>query len=960
MIDTIESIGVNFENLSERKIFMKEQFVEFDYMDKIKINFKECHVSICPNGGLIAICKKKFFFDIKKGTKINDFIIVMHQNEKKKYLIPINWNYKERWIVTLDFNDKEQLYAICNDGYIYKIDILTERAVPKKSSEIFINQNIIKAKLIEDGFVALTVDNNFYYAKDIKNPVPKLIFPMSLLEFSNNVDFLLIPSSQTKSKKLELIITNDKGNGIIHIEVNEEEGKFNLIPKEENSEELKCEGVSLIEKDEIIPYIKNFSEQVVEQNTEEDTQYKNLGKIVALALSPKKDKFALYNKKGSAFIFKSDLNYISERKHSILEFDKNEEKMTEEEQSSIKNFEEGSQFLFCGEDILALCGLKFIILIDIDKNKFIYKINEDDNGKNDAQNINNVFFKCISEVDGLRFLTNNGIYFISEVPNELYEICSPFSVSSSKKLLKAYQDSINKVTNSEKSIREIKNLPNSIYKLQIAAANIFWTKVQEYEDKKESQLFLLQAAQHAKGFVKKDTFNFDKFYQMCKDIRTINNLRNHSKKPKLITYNEYKNMEPKDLIKKLIRNLNFGIAFKISEYLEEDIKLVYEKYAIACIKKIANNIDVKEEEQLSENLNEKLKQVKNFSFINLAKKAFKYNKDIIGMKFLENEKSILARLPKYIDKGEWDKVLELCENILDFNILISIFEKILKKTSTKDFVQIVGRHPNLKTYVIEYMNKYLKEQLDEYMNILKLPEETFFYALEQYFETPDYNKRIKYISLARENEKLIDNAINPNFDHKFYKTYLDSLERNLSFKVECLNLDKTVIPKAENTSFDISIYDTYKYGVKAEKYNWIESQNKHFNFSPEGMAIMKIISYSEIPTIGAIEALVKKNKNNLKKINLTYLNLADIYYNCKSYDNAAECIKLINGPTYFDYRIEMLKFMDKPEVALEIIITNKSLENMEELVKEIIKKKPKLLRKAKDIAEKNKVILNLE
>ena len=258
------------------------------------------------------------------------------------------------------------------------------------------------------------------------------------------------------------------------------------------------------------------------------------------------------------------------------------------------------------------------------------------------------------------------------------------------------------------------------------------------------------------------------------------------------------------------------------------------------------------------------------------------------------------------------------------------------------------------------MNKYLKEQLDEYMNILKLPEETFFYALEQYFETPDYNKRIKYISLARENEKLIDNAVNPNFDHKFYKTYLDSLERNLSFKVECLNLDKTVIPKAENTSFDISIYDTYKYGVKAEKYNWIESQNKHFNFSPEGMAIMKIISYSEIPTIGAIEALVKKNKNNLKKINLTYLNLADIYYNCKSYDNAAECIKLINGPTYFDYRIEMLKFMDKPEVALEIIITNKSLENMEELVKEIIKKKPKLLRKAKDIAEKNKVILNLE
>ena len=48
-------------------------------------------------------------------------------------------------------------------------------------------------------------------------------------------------------------------------------------------------------------------------------------------------------------------------------------------------------------------------------------------------------------------------------------------------------------------------------------------------------------------------------------------------------------------------------------------------------------------------LNDKMKNVQNFSFINLAKKAFKYNKNIIGMKFLENEKSILTKLPKYID-----------------------------------------------------------------------------------------------------------------------------------------------------------------------------------------------------------------------------------------------------------------------------------------------------------------------
>ena len=33
-----------------------------------------------------------------------------------------------------------------------------------------------------------------------------------------------------------------------------------------------------------------------------------------------------------------------------------------------------------------------------------------------------------------------------------------------------------------------------------------------------------------------------------------------------------------------------------------------------------------------------------------------------------------------VDKGDWDKVLELSENIIDTNILMSILEKMLKKT----------------------------------------------------------------------------------------------------------------------------------------------------------------------------------------------------------------------------------------------------------------------------------------
>ena len=191
--ETLESISINFEKMNEDYIFMKQQFVEFEPDYKIKFNFKEWHIAICPNGGLIAACKKKAIYDATRGSKINKNIIVTYQNLRTKYYIPIDWDYDKTWVVCLDFNEKEQLYAICNDGRIFKIDITTQKALEKPSSQLFENEPIVKAKLFEKGFIALTLNGDFYYVPDIKKPSPQLFFAMkSLLEFSNDVDFLLI------------------------------------------------------------------------------------------------------------------------------------------------------------------------------------------------------------------------------------------------------------------------------------------------------------------------------------------------------------------------------------------------------------------------------------------------------------------------------------------------------------------------------------------------------------------------------------------------------------------------------------------------------------------------------------------------------------------------------------------------------------------------------------------------
>ena len=127
ILEKADAINNNFEKAEGANYFMKEQITFFERPEKI--NFKECHVAISPNGGLVAICKKKGFLDISKGTKLNDNILIMYQDARQKFYIPINWDYAKRWIICLEFNENEKLYGICNDGTIYKLDIVVQRAL---------------------------------------------------------------------------------------------------------------------------------------------------------------------------------------------------------------------------------------------------------------------------------------------------------------------------------------------------------------------------------------------------------------------------------------------------------------------------------------------------------------------------------------------------------------------------------------------------------------------------------------------------------------------------------------------------------------------------------------------------------------------------------------------------------------------------------------------------------------
>lgn len=959
-IESLENISVNFDKIKD-EIYMKEKLYEFKELDKININFKECYVAICPNGGLIAVCKKRNYLDINKRSKINNCIIVMYQTCKKKYFIPIDWSYKDKYFILFDFNEKEQLYGICNDGSILKIDILTQKAVTKISSPIFSKDNIVKAKLFENGFIALTIHGNFYYIKDIKNPNPELFIDIkSQLHFSNDVEFLVIPASVSKTKNIELLITNEKGHGIIHVE-KVEDAKYYIVPINENSEKLMYKGISILKKDKLEPFLlnqENINDMSSLDKNSQDSQYQheNLRKIGAMAISPSKKNIALYDTRGVVFFFNSSLDLDISKYPRI----KSEIKMSEDlspneivEQQVVINYQEGFQFLFCGEDTVILSGLSLIFVINKQNGFTYYKIEE--MSENDMLK-GKLFLKCVSEVDGIRYLTNEGIFFISKVCNELYNICDPFSKSDNKMLVKSYLKYINRSVDSEKSLREIGNLDKAVNEVQIAAGNIFWVgdpPDEENYEKKEEQLFVLKAAQYGKNFLKSDDFNYDKFLETCKDIRCINNLRNHSTMPRLITFKEYKNFDSKDLIKKTMRLLNFGLAFEICHYLDYSDKKVYQRYAISKIKKAPPLLAKDEEDIFFQTLNEKLKNVTNLSYIKLAKKAFKYHKNRIGLKFLEKEKSVLSKIPQYIELNEWDTALELSQNIYDFNVINTVIYKIYKTETIDKFISIVKMHPDTKPIVIQFLQGKAPKKIESYLNNINNPEELFFFYIEQYFQTEYISQRKKYISLAREKLKFIDNTVNPNFDHKFYKNYIESLESNLKIKTEPKK--SIIISNPEKIPFDISIYDFYKIEIKElekENISIIDTQNKSIGFSESGLNMMKLIAYYENKKYKEMDNLINKN---VKKLGLTYLNLSEIYYNLNTYNKATEYIKLITDPRYINYKIQMLEYMNNYEAEIEVILTDKNIDNKNDLINNIIKKNPELKGKVEILCNKYQV-----
>ena len=931
-IDGLEMIATNFITSNSGMSFLKEKMTGFIKGKNLPLVFDYLLVAISKNGGLIGICKKVNYLDTKK-TDIQNNILVMHQNAGKRYYIPLDWDYNKRYLVSFEFNDKEQLFGFCNDGTVLKIDILTNKAVENadSNSSIIKDEGIVKAKLFEKGFIALTNKGNIYYVPDIKNSKP--IFIVNIkddpLGFSNEIDFIGIPSNRSKSGKFELLINNEKGNGLIHVE------RQDTVDSSDRYSSSKKVPLSILLSGKLEAYNtgKAKTEKITQKADDwEDLNSQNkeakasgtLGKVNAMCMSPTKDEIAVYCAKNSTvYIFPSnldDLRRFDKLIYSTSKLDSNLDDDEINEHKALFSFNNKKyQFLYCGRNSLALCGQRFIVLINKQNEILSFKITDENSMEAVA---GDTLFKCVTEIDGIRYFSKDGIFLISEVSPELYETCNPFSKHPAKNLINAYGAYLSKNADCDRQIREIaQDLPNAISTLQTAAINLYYTNENDESDAKELQMLLIKAAQYGKSFVQKGDFNYEKYVEKCRDMRIINSMRNLNDTPRFLTYEEYRNMDPDsatEFIKKILRHNNYPFAFELCNFLGYETDKIYQRFCVSNIKRIKDDFQA---DYLFNSLNRKLSECSNISYITLAKKCIKHNKNNLAEKFLEQEKSIVVKVPQYLQLKNWSKALNLAIESNDRTVIKVVIDKIFKvEKEIKDFIKIVGENKKAHKAVIEYLRMHDQDdKLRLYLGSKRDYEELLYMTLENFFKCKTIKDRREYLGEA----KKYLNELKGNSNLDFYKDYLKDLECSLKFKKNCIEPEKGIISSNAISPFDNSIFECYKLGI-SQHYDWIEKENKNFNIGQKKLTYIRFKKLAEEKRFVQIEEAVKKS--GYKKLDITPLGVAKILFNAKHYDGAVNYIKQVTDPNEFEEKINLLRKMGKHSDAIKIVMEDRKVD----------------------------------
>ncbi|PWV01624.1 putative Vacuolar protein sorting-associated protein 16 [Trypanosoma cruzi] len=306
------------------------------------------------------------------------------------------------------------------------------------------------------------------------------------------------------------------------------------------------------------------------------------------------------------------------------------------------------QFLWCGDKCITYLHLARQFDENAEFPTRLTLVNVDDPDQSEFLNDIPSSPYLFSECDGIRIFSSDAYQFLQVVSAPSRRIFSVGSRANSALLLLAFDEFMCGGTSSVKMIRDLQRNPaemNEAVNDCIAAAGFEWNISQQKR--------LMRVAAFGKSFC--SMYESDFFVNMTRRLRVLNALRK-SKVGMLMSQAQFLSLEGDRLSERLLQMCHHQLAYYICDFLGFNTRRVMMEWALAKLTKPF--FSVTEEKQTALDVIEKLNELKQNSFAEIACKLYVKQKKHAALLLLEAEKVALQQVPKLLDINQPELALQ--------------------------------------------------------------------------------------------------------------------------------------------------------------------------------------------------------------------------------------------------------------------------------------------------------------
>ncbi|CAG8511137.1 12226_t:CDS:10 [Acaulospora morrowiae] len=425
----------------------------------------------------------------------------------------------------------------------------------------------------------------------------------------------------------------------------------------------------------------------------------NQGPFTKMAVSPNGAFLALFTNDGKLLVVSTDFQKI------FTEFPTNS-------QASPK------QLVWCGTDSVVLYWDQIVLMIGpfggYIKYPYDYSI------------------YLIPEVDGVRVISSDKCEFLQKVPNVTEEIFKIGSTTPAAMLFDALEHFDNKNPKADDHIRNIRPELTDAVNSCIEAAG--------HEFNQSWQRNLLKAAAFGKAFL--ETYNADRFVNMCQTLRVLNSVR-YFEIGIPITYTQYIRLTPDVLIDRLINRHHHLLALRICEYLKMRIDRVLIHWACAKIKKSKDD-----DETICRMIVDKLSNKPGLSYAEIARTAYQVGQPKLATRLLDYEPRAADQVPLLISMQEDELALIKAIESGDTDLVYYVIIHLKKKLPLGEFFRIISNKPMACKLLEVYCKQQDLKLLDDFYYQDDRRVEMASMAILESYEQKSLEERINKLKVA--------------------------------------------------------------------------------------------------------------------------------------------------------------------------------------------------------------------